>query len=267
METSKHHKPHSRSRFINMPSIPPPPLTPAPHLIKKKLYSSPDPHHNTSASQIPSAKNSQHEADGNKNLLDAHLEIECLKSTLVATNEMLSSNEEEMKRLEAKSVDLELKLTEEKSRREKLMVELVRLQTLLAESAKIQAAHHNEIMILEAEVNRLRAVSVQHPVALDYSAVEMPSKKRKKTLHKCSHCGYSTFRENAMKIHREEGCRSAVVDKLFSCDVCNGKFTYNTYRYHLNQYAKKSSHAKNGHQNHTPAQHRQMLEKLKQTKQ
>lgn len=133
-------------------------------------------------------------------------------------------------------------------------------------------------MSLEAEVSRLRAKCVslsvihsQQPVALNRSIAdsidEIPIKKRKKTNHECVDCGYSTFKANAMKIHRQEGCRSAVKAKNFTCDVCNGEFTYNTYRYHLNQYTKQSNHAKNGHQNRSPAQHRQMLEKLKQTKQ
>lgn len=265
MNISKQHRPYNAS------NIPPPPLTPAPQLVKRKFHSFSDLHHNPSPSLLNQkyAANSysQHEDDVSKDLTDAYLEIECLKSTVVATNEMISSNKEEMKRLETKSADLEIKLAEETSLRKEQMVELVRLQTLLADSAKIQEVHRNEIMNLEAEVNRLRAMCVQNPVVLDDSIVEMPKKKRKKMLHECSHCDYHTLRENAMKIHRQEGCRSAVVEKFLSCDVCKGKFTYNTYRYHLNQYTKKSSHAKNGHQNYTPTQHRQMLENLKQTKQ
>lgn len=248
-----------------MSSISPPPLTPAPHIIKNKLHSSSDPYRNPSSlvlNEQSANSYSQHE-----DLTDAYLEISCLKSTLDAKNAVISSYEETIKRLKAKSAGLELKLGEEKLLREKQSVKLARLQTLMGDSARTQEAHRNEITNLEAEVKRLQTLIAKRSVASDCSAVEMPMKKRKKMLHKCSNCDYSTVRGNAMKIHREEGCASAVVDKGLSCDVCKGKFTYNTYRYHLNQYTKKSSHAKNGHQKFTPEQHRQMLDKLKQTKQ
>lgn len=220
-----------------------------------------------------------------QSLADASCEINCLKSTLEATNEMISSNEEEMKRLQAKvdhsekkSVRLELELAKQKVLRVEQVVELAQLQTLIAESVKIQDVQRTEIISLKSKVNRLRAESAsmsvthpQQPVALDCSADgsvdEMPIKKRRKMNHKCPECRYSTLNANAMKIHRQEGCRSAVVTKKFSCDVCKAEFTYNRFRYHLNQYTKQSSHAKNGHQKYSPAQHREMLEKLKRTRQ
>lgn len=269
MNISRQHKRHNGTRPINTPSIPPPPLIPAPHLVQKQLNRSTNVHHITSSSPSNAhisytQPNLQHNDDVSTSLVDAYLEIDCLKSTIMATNDIISSNKEEMKRLELKSVDLETKLADEKKIREKQTVELARLQTLIADSEKDHKAYRIEIANLEAELNRLRAALDR---SVDDSGDVVPVKKRKKMHHECSHCGYSTFRGNAMKIHREEGCRSAVVEKFYSCDVCKGKFTYNSYRYHLNQYTKQSSHAKNGHQNYSPAKHRQMLEKLKQTKQ
>lgn len=218
----------------------------------------------------------------NQCLTDASIEIECLKSTLVTTNEIISSNEEVIKQLEAKvahleakSARLELKIVNERAVHVEQMVKPLQLQTLIDDSAKIQKEQRSDIVKLEDEVIRLRAESARlntihtkQSVRLDDPVDdEIPMKKRKKMRHNCAVCGYTTFKANAMKIHRQEGCRSAVKAKKISCDVCKGEFTYNTYRYHLNQYTKQSSHAKNGHQNHSPAQHRQMLENLKQTKQ
>lgn len=92
------------------------------------------------------------------------------------------------------------------------------------------------------------------------------SGKRCKQLHKCQNCEYATTKSYAMKVHREEGCKSAKVVKTLKCEICHRDVTHNTYRYHLNQYAKQSSHAKNGHENFTPAQHVEMLAKLNKTK-
>lgn len=271
-----------------LPRISPPPLIPAPHLAKKKLNVSSDLHHTTS---LPSLNNTISWANlysqqkdqikmMSQSLQDANCEIECLKSSLVATNDIVSSNEEEIKRLEAKvsnseakSVRLKIKLDKEKAIFEEQKVKLVQLKNLIAESEKNQEKQRAEILNLETEINRLQAESIhpQQPVVLDSLADDlvdkMPEKKRRKMCHKCPNCEYSTFKANAMKIHCQEGCRSAVVTKRLSCDVCKAEFTYNRLRYHLNQYTKHSNHAKNGHQNYSPSKHREMLEKLKQAKQ
>lgn len=271
-------KPHNESKTIISLLR----LTPAPHLAKRKLNASSNFRPTTLSPHLnwrDSWENHNDEDNVMNQLADAYGEIECLKSTLVTTNEMISCKEEEMKRLvatvahfKAKSVSLQLKLTKENLARVEQMGKLEQLKTLLADSAKNQETQQSKIVSLEAEVNRLRAsLSVVHPVAFDHSVNdsvgEMPMKKRRTMNHECLDCGYSTYKANAMKIHRQEGCHHAVKTKKFTCDVCKGEYTYNSLRYHLNQYTKQSNHAKNGHQNHSPAQHRQMLDKLKQTKQ
>lgn len=208
-------------------------------------------------------------------MADADREIECLK---LSNEEKVKQLEAKVVKSEAKSASLELKIAEEKAINGKLMVKLSQLETLLADLAKTQEAKQAEITSSEAEVYRLRAecanpsvINPQQLVALDRSIDDMidevPIKKRKKMRHECSNCGYTTFKAYSMKVHRQEGCRSAEVNRNFSCVVCKAEFTYNRYRYHLNQYTKQSSHAKNSHQNYSPAQHRQMLEELKKTKQ
>lgn len=243
-------------KTINISSIPPPPLTPAPH-------------------RSSSSSHKIEHSVMNQWLSDTNCDIGYLKSTILATNKIISRKDEKIKRLkaevsyfEAKSVDLDLQFAKEKAVREEQMGTLVQLRMSISDLQKNQEAQQSEIVSLEAEVNRLRAecasLRANQSVALDHSVDEISTKKRKKVNHECTNCGFSTFRANAMKTHQQEGCRSAVKTKNFTCDVCKAEFTYNTLRYHLNQYTKQSSHAKNGHQKHSPAHHRQMLQKLKQ---
>lgn len=131
---------------------------------------------------------------------------------------------------------------------------------ILVESEKKQERQQTEIFELQTELSRLKA-----EIGLAQQSVQkIPVKNQQKVKYKCSDCQYSTFKSYHMKIHRKEGCAHANILKEFSCSVCKGKFTYNRLRYHLNQYSKRSSHARNGHENFTSQQHIEMLQTLKQ---
>lgn len=280
-------QPDNASKSVREPRISPPPLIPAPHLSKKMKAS----HQNVALpplSQSISWANLYHqqreEMEAMKqSLADSSCEIECLKSTIEAANEIISFSEDNVKQLQkqlsladAKCDNLKLELAQSKSTDEKQQNELKRLQILLAEFEKSHQLQSDEINSLKAKTDRLCENSVGRIVAHPKKSVqaihppdevdETSRKKRQKMNHHCSNCGYSTVKAYHMKIHREEGCQSAVVTKNLSCCVCGAKFTYNRLRYHLNQYTKQSSHAQNGHQNYTTQQHRDMLKKLKESK-
>lgn len=169
-------------------------------------------------------------------------------STMLDMNEIISNNGDDLKRLE-------LKVVEERTIIENQKIELKKLRMALVKSAKERDMQRAEIIRLQSEVNYLQGKS----------AHKILGTKRRRMSHKCLDCEYSTFKAYHMKIHRQEGCQTAVVTKQFVCGVCETKFTYNRLRYHLNQYTKRSSHARNGHQNLTPEEHSEMLQKLKET--
>lgn len=75
----------------------------------------------------------------------------------------------------------------------------------------------------------------------------------------CEKCKYTTTHSGHFNVHKVEGCTSVGVTKDRNCPVCCQLYTYNQLRCHLRQYLKKSSHAKNGHENFTPSEHIQML--------
>lgn len=259
------HSEHKHNKCVS-----PPPLTPAHHLAKTLNVSAASnknillPHSNGSISWENLCGQQKEEIKILKqSIADSGCEIQCLKSTIVAANEIILSKEDEINQLqdklaffEAETNILKLELAEMKKNDEKQQDEMKRSQMLIAESEENRASSsvtHSE-----------PSVESNQTATDDFD--EMPVKKRRKTTHKCLNCAYSTVKAYHMKIHRQEGCQKAIVTKDFSCSVCNAKFTYNTLRYHLNQYTKQSSHAQNGHQQYSPAQHREMLQKLKQSK-
>lgn len=194
-------------------------------------------------------------------------------------NELVAEQEEERNRfgaeldamnkraqkLEAKNIRLQ---KAEMVSAEKEKQELARSQKLLEE---LKADQNKELAQLEtklvAETERaknLEEENVRLQSKLDIQPQhQFPSTKRCKQLHKCLNCDYETTKSYAMKVHREEGCKNAKVVQTLKCEICHRDVTHNTYRYHLNQYTKRSSHAKNGHEKFTPAEHVQMLAKLK----
>lgn len=83
---------------------------------------------------------------------------------------------------------------------------------------------------------------------------------------KCVDCGYTTEQKGHFNVHKKENCKSANAIKDKNCPVCCKRYTHNTLRFHLGQYTKDTSKAKNGHQYFTPQDHVKMLAKLKAEK-
>lgn len=80
---------------------------------------------------------------------------------------------------------------------------------------------------------------------------------------KCADCGYTTKHKGHFNVHKKENCKSTITIKNKNCPVCCETYTHNTLRFHLRQYTKDTSKARNGHQNFTPEDHVKMLAKLK----
>lgn len=82
----------------------------------------------------------------------------------------------------------------------------------------------------------------------------------------CEKCGYTTDHSGHFNLHKREGCQTIAAVKDMNCPICCQLYTYNQLRYHLRQYIKDTSKAKNGHQNFTPEEHTKLLNKLKEEK-
>lgn len=82
----------------------------------------------------------------------------------------------------------------------------------------------------------------------------------------CLDCGYFTTHRGHFNVHKKESCVSSIANKDRNCPVCCESYTYNTLRFHLRQYTKDTSKAKNGHENFTPDDHLNILAKMKAEK-
>lgn len=82
-------------------------------------------------------------------------------------------------------------------------------------------------------------------------------------IFKCENCEYSTNHGGHFGVHKAEGCKNAAAEKDVNCPICCQCFTYNNLRSHIRQYTIDSTKAKNGHQNYTPANHKELLERIK----
>lgn len=172
------------------------------------------------------------------------------KKTLKETNRICNRLKSDFSSLKSELAVLQMKLADSETGRAQSHFETNDLR------AKLVAAEADRELLL-AEMNDLRAKVVPQE---QKSTTTATSK-----VHKCLHCNYVTMKSNRMKTHQAEGCRNATVIKKIACRICNGTFTRNGLRYHLNQYVKKSNHAQNGHQNVTPKEHRKMLEEIKKS--
>lgn len=80
---------------------------------------------------------------------------------------------------------------------------------------------------------------------------------------KCSKCDFSTNHRGHYNVHIVEGCGRISSAQDLNCDICCRPCTRNQLRYHLRQYFKDSSKANNGHEFFTPAQHVQLMDRIK----
>lgn len=190
-------------------------------------------------------------------LRDKQCELDCVRATLKATEVILK---------DTKSMCNQLKSDLSNSR-----AELAKLQVMLTDSETSRAQIHSEMINLQAKLVDAEADRELQMTELNDLRAKANSRNQNSPTtttskeHKCPQCDYMTTKSNRMKTHLAEGCRNATVLKNCSCKVCRGDFTRNGLRYHLNQYVKKSNQAKNGHQNVSPKQHREMLDEIKKT--
>lgn len=82
----------------------------------------------------------------------------------------------------------------------------------------------------------------------------------------CSNCCFKTTKKNNLIKHEAAFCRIEPIRDV-RCQICEKKFTYDALRGHLRHYATGKYKPKNKHMNHTPEQHKMLLEQLKQLKQ
>lgn len=182
---------------------------------------------------------------------------------------LLSAADKRAHELEAKTVQLQnAKLVAAKKAKQEKYRFQKQLQVLRADKKKDFDQFAAKLVAETERAQNFEAENVllQTELVNFRSQQQLSPAKRCKQLHKCQNCEYTTTKSYAMKVHREEGCKSAKVVKTLKCEICHRDVTHNTYRYHLNQYTKQSSQAKNGHENFTPAQHIEMLAKLSKTK-
>lgn len=213
---------------------------------------------------------------------DSTCELKCVRATLKATEKILMKTTSVRDHLQTELTNLRSKLTDSEAAIAQQRTKLTNLQSYLADFEAYRGQKQTELADLQSKLDDSEAARIQLQselidLQMKVNSLEQHSQKTTPEenyserrggamVHKCSSCDYKTQKANRMKIHREEGCKSVSSVKNCTCEVCGGHFTHNQLRYHLNQYVKKSSHAKNGHQRFTPTQHREMLDKINKAK-